>query len=380
MKKIFTEEMLKQIIVYSSSLVIAIGVYVLLSKIPDLADACTKFISILLPFIAGALIAFILYRPQLWIENKMISSNLKISQPKIRLLSTLAVFIIAILILVLIICYTIPAIISSSTIFASNIGVYGNTLYRWVTGMMKQFNLSPDLFEPIWKQINITNRLYSYLTNAIPKIANYSYSFISGTFDFFLALVSGIYILIDHEKLLKMIKKLVYASIDADATEVLSTWFIDAKTIFQKYIVGSLADAALMGGITYLAMTIMQIPYSPLIGIIIGITNIIPVFGPFLGAVPVAFLLLLIKPIYCLIFLIFITILQQIDGNVLKPIILGDQLGISGFWILFSVTVGGALFGLIGMFLGVPIFALIYQSIKRITDRQLYRKKIRIEE
>lgn len=378
MKKIFNEDMLKQIIVYSSSLIIAIGVYVLLSKIPAFASAIQHLISIMLPFIVGAILAFILYRPQLLIENFLKSLNLKIKDSKIRLISTLLVFLVTILIIVLIVCFTIPAIISSTQIFASNIGIYGNTLYRWLMSIIKQFNLSPDLFEPLWNQLNITNRIYSYLTNVIPKIANYSYSFISGTVNFFLALVSGIYILIDHENLLRMIKKFIFAILDTDAADFISTWFIDAKTIFQKYIVGSLADSALIGGITYIAMTVLKIPYAPLIGIIIGLTNIIPVFGPVLGAVPVAFLLLLIKPIYCLIFLIFIIIVQQVDGNVIKPIILGDQLGISGFWILFSVTVGGALFGVVGMLLAVPIFALIYQSVKRIIDRQLYKKKIKI--
>ena len=112
-----------------------------------------------------------------------------------------------------------------------------------------------------------------------------------------------------------------------------------------------------------------------MIGLIIGVTNIIPMFGPFLGAIPVIFLLLLIKPIYAIGFMIFIVILQQIDGNIIKPIVLGDQLGINGFWILFSVTVGGGLFGVLGMFLGVPVFALIYTTITEYTELKLKQKK-----
>lgn len=127
-------------------------------------------------------------------------------------------------------------------------------------------------------------------------------------------------------------------------------------------------------------MLIFKIPYAPMIGFIVGVTNVIPIFGPFLGAIPVIIILLLINPWFSLIFAIFILVLQQIDGNVLKPVILGDKLGISGFWILFSVTVGGALGSILGMFLGVPVFALIYASLKDLAQINLERKNIEIND
>jgi len=123
---------------------------------------------------------------------------------------------------------------------------------------------------------------------------------------------------------------------------------------------------------------ILQIPYAPMIGLIVGVTNLIPVFGPFLGAIPVIVILLLINPISALIFAIFILILQQIDGNVIKPIVLGDKLGMSGFWILFSVTIGGGLFGVLGMFLGVPVFALFYSALREYSNLRLKSKHLEI--
>ena len=117
-----------------------------------------------------------------------------------------------------------------------------------------------------------------------------------------------------------------------------------------------------------------------MIALIVGVTNVIPVFGPFIGAIPIIIILLLINPISALIFAIFIFILQQCDGNIIKPLILGDKLGMSGFWILFSVTVGGALGGVVGMFLGVPIFALIYASVHDYIQIRLKSKKIVIDD
>lgn len=379
MKKFITEEMFKQIVVNASSLVIAIGICIIFWNLPIVLTYARSFISIVYPFILGLAFAFILYRPQMWLEKQVMKLKVKISKSKIRIFTAIAVFLLTILLFVLVIGIMIPAIVSSTQIFAANIGIYGNTLYKWIISVADKLNISTAQLDYIIQQLDLSKRITQFLTGLLPKLAVYSYSFVMGAFKFFLAIVAGLYILIDHENLQRTFKKLTFATLDFETSEILTTWIIDAKTIFQKYIVGSLFDSLIIGGITYFFVLFMKMPYPPLIGIIIGMTNIIPVFGPFLGSIPVAFLLLLIKPVYALIFLIFITVLQQIDGNVVKPIILGDQLGISGFWILFSVTVGGGLFGIIGMFLGVPVFALLYQSLKRITDRRLYKKKIQID-
>lgn len=186
--------------------------------------------------------------------------------------------------------------------------------------------------------------------------------------------------MLDKENLLKTFKTLLFSFISKERANFVTLYSMDAKNVFQQYIVGNLLDSLVVGLVCWLGMVILRIPYAPMIGFIIGVTNIIPVFGPFLGAIPVILLLLLIHPVYAFIFAVFILVLQQIDGNVLKPIILGDKLGISGFWILFSVTVGGAIGGVMGMFLGVPVFALIYEAVTDLTEMRLNEKHLVIND
>lgn len=153
---------------------------------------------------------------------------------------------------------------------------------------------------------------------------------------------------------------------------------MDVKNVFQQYIIGNLLDSLIVGIVCWIGMLLLKIPYAPMIAFIVGVTNIIPVFGPFLGAIPVGIILFIVNPVYCLEFALFILILQQVDGNVIKPIILGDKMGISGFWILFSVSIGGSLFGIAGMLLGVPVFALIYEGIQDLMQHQLKNQGIKI--
>ncbi|MDD7281176.1 AI-2E family transporter [Floccifex sp.] len=375
MKQKITTEMKKQIIVYSSSLLIVALVFLILTKMDTILSVIKFCLNLLLPFILGAGIAFVLHKPQAWLEHKMKMKLNHISNRKIRLISTLIVFICAILFIALFLSISVPAIIDSLQIFVLNLGEYGQTLVELIYKFAKYLELDSTQLEQIINSFNLTGKITSYITKTIPMIANYSYSIISGAFDFILAIVSGIYILMDHEAVQSFAKKFTYLVFDEGISDYLCIWINDAKTIFEKYIVGSLFDSLIVGVVCYIGMLILKMPYAPMIGLIIGVTNIIPVFGPFLGAIPVIILLLLIRPLYAIEFAIFIVVLQQIDGNIIKPIVLGDQLGINGFWILFAVTVGGGLFGVIGMFLGVPVFALIYATIKEICEIKLKGKK-----
>ena len=375
MKQKITPDMKKQIIVYSSSLLIVALIFLILLKLQNILNVFKFILNLLFPFILGLGIAFILPKPQAWLEHKMKMRSLHLSNRRIRLVSTLIVFIVAILFIFFFLQISVPAILDSFQIFIQNIGEYGQTLVKFIYKISTYLKLDAAQIEKILADLNLTARITEYITKFIPKIANYSYAFISGTFDFILSIVSGVYILLDHESLQKFFKKFNYILLNDSLADYLCLWVNDAKDIFEKFIIGSIIDSTIIGLVCYIGMLIFKIPYAPMIGLIIGVTNIIPMFGPFLGAIPVIFLLLLIKPIYAIGFMVFIVILQQIDGNIIKPIVLGDQLGINGFWILFSVTVGGGLFGVLGMFLGVPVFALIYTTIKEYTELKLKQKK-----
>lgn len=374
-----TQEMKQKIIVYSISLIIAILFFTILNKFKDIKRAIQFIITILFPFLLGIGIAFILNNPEKWVENKLLK-NVPLQKNHKRILATLIVFILAIGFLILFFSIIIPNTVDSVRQFSTNIAVYSDTFINYTKDFAYRMNISEKQVEQMLINFDITKKITSIVTESIPKIASYSYSFVKGFINLILAFVSAFYILLDRETLVKGIKKLNYSLFDKNFANYLTLWTNDAKTVFEQYIVGNIIDSFIVGVLCYVVILFLKIPYTNMIALIIGVTNVIPVFGPFLGAIPVIIILCLIDPLSALIFAIVIFIIQQIDGNIIKPIVLGDKLGMSGFWILFSVTVGGALFGVVGMFLGVPIFALIYAGIHDYITVRLRHKKITVND
>ena len=369
-----TQEMKQRIIVYSASLIIAILFFTILNRFKDITRSIQFIITILFPFLLGIGLAFILNNPQKWVENKLLA-NAPMQNKHKRILSTGIVFILTIGFLILFFSIIIPNTIDSVRQFSKNIAIYSDTLIGYTKDFAYKLNISEKQVEQLLINFDITKKITSVLTESIPKIASYSYSFVKGFINIILALVSAFYILLDRETLVKGIKKLNYSLFDKNFANYLTLWTNDAKTVFEQYIVGNIIDSFIVGVICYFGALVLKLPYASMIALIIGVTNVIPVFGPFLGAIPVIIILCLIDPFSALIFTIFIFILQQCDGNIIK-----DKLGMSGFWILFSVTVGGALFGVVGMFLGVPIFALIYAGVHDYIQVRLRNKKITIND
>lgn len=374
-----TQEMKQKIIVYSISLIIAILFFTILNKFKDIKRAIQFIITILFPFLLGIGIAFILNNPEKWVENKLLK-NVPLQKNHKRILATLIVFILAIGFLILFFSIIIPNTVDSVRQFSTNIAVYSDTFISYTKDFAYRMNISEKQVEQMLINFDITKKITSIVTESIPKIASYSYSFVKGFINLILAFVSAFYILLDRETLVKGIKKLNYSLFDKNFANYLTLWTNDAKTVFEQYIIGNIIDSFIVGVLCYVVILFLKIPYTNMIALIIGVTNVIPVFGPFLGAIPVIIILCLIDPLSALIFAIVIFIIQQIDGNIIKPIVLGDKLGMSGFWILFSVTVGGALFGVVGMFLGVPIFALIYAGIHDYITVRLRHKKITVND
>jgi predicted PurR-regulated permease PerM len=374
-----TQEMKQKIIVYSISLIIAILFFTILNKFKDIKRAIQFIITILFPFLLGIGIAFILNNPEKWVENKLLK-NVPLQKNHKRILATLIVFILAIGFLILFFSIIIPNTVDSVRQFSTNIAVYSDTFISYTKDFAYRMNISEKQVEQMLINFDITKKITSIVTESIPKIASYSYSFVKGFINLILAFVSAFYILLDRETLVKGIKKLNYSLFDKNFANYLTLWTNDAKTVFEQYIVGNIIDSFIVGVLCYVVILFLKIPYTNMIALIIGVTNVIPVFGPFLGAIPVIIILCLIDPLSALIFAIVIFIIQQIDGNIIKPIVLGDKLGMSGFWILFSVTVGGALLGVVGMFLGVPIFALIYAGIHDYITVRLRHKKITVND
>ena len=200
-------------------------------------------------------------------------------------------------------------------------------------------------------------------------------SVVVGIFNAIIGIVAAVYILVYKKKLCSQAKKTTVALFNTSHANRIFEISRRTNRIFGNYVIGKLLDALLVGVITYIVMLILGMPYAPLISVIIAVTNIIPFFGPFLGAIPSTLLLLLDKPINAVYFVIFVFVLQMVDGYIIENRILGEKLGISDFWVLTSILAFGGIFGFGGMLLGVPIFAVLYSLISDAIDRRLAKKR-----
>lgn len=312
-------------------------------------------------------------------EEKVLGKT-KLPTSAKRILSEIVIFVLAIGLFVLVVSMVVPSLIDSLKTFMGNVQEYSSTLQSYLELLAKNLQISTETIEQWFSELDLLPSISVWIKNYIPKIADFSFGFVKELMNIIIAIAAAFYILLDKESLVRAVKKINYSIFSKEIANYLTLFSHDAKTVFEQYIVGNLLDSFIVGIVCYFVMLLLRFPYAPMIGFIVGVTNVIPIFGPFLGAIPVIVILLLINPWQSLIFAIFILVLQQIDGNILKPVILGDKLGISGFWILFSVTIGGSLFGVIGMFLGVPIFALLYASLKDLSQIMLEKKNIEIND
>ncbi len=369
-----------------------------------------KFISTLLnaalPFIIGFGIAFLLLpvvsRVE-WFFSKLVFRR----KPHPRLSRTLSVIIAYVLLLALIAGFfviMIPQLINSISSILQYIAGFDVTRFvtrtsrsisQWLSGI-HFLGIEGSQLASAWNDAvagflanpsNTGAEIVDFSSGALSLILNYSSNVLNGimtlsgniytvVFHLFIGLISSFYLLMDKENFCAMIKKTLYATLKSETCDRLIYWTRRAHGIFAGFISGKILDSLIIGVICYACMLLFSIEYPLLISVIVGITNIIPFFGPYIGAIPSIFILLLVNPLSALWFLVFIIILQQIDGNVIGPFILGDYVGLSPFWIMLSIIVGGELFGFGGMLLGVPLFALAYAIVRTLVETRLQRRKM----
>ena len=205
------------------------------------------------------------------------------------------------------------------------------------------------------------------------------YAVLRGILDVLIGFVVACYVLSNMELFMAKSKMVLYSIFPLRSSKRILKAIRFTDTAFMSFISGKVIDSAIIGVICYICCAIMRMPYVVLVSVVVGVTNIIPVFGPFIGAVPTALIILLDSPMKCLIYVIFILVLQQIDGNIIGPKILGSSTGINGFWIMFAILLGGGLFGFIGMLLGVPVFVVIYAGLEKLVNNGLKKRGLQTE-
>lgn len=352
----------------------AVGAYFLLMNFNLVRQNISHFMAALFPFIVGFIIAFLLNPLTVFLEKKVLKPFPLKAATK-RTIGAIIAVLLGMTIVIFVLGMISIQIKESIEALMKNYNTYYNSLEEKVLEFSQLLKLS----EPITQILTeLSNQFMTFLKSISLEVLNnvltVSVNVISTLFKILIGIVAGLYMLIDKATFMRHINKLSDAFFSDRVSAYLRRFLQNVKRIFYGFLVGRALDSLILGIITFAFTMIFRFPYAGLISLIITITNIIPVFGPFIGAVPSILLLLLVSPIHALYFMIFIIVLQQFDGNYLGPKLIGDKLGLPSFWILFSVTVGGALFGIMGMLIGVPVFAVFYFLTKEIVEYRLDKK------
>lgn len=366
------------------SLASCIVLYFILLRLHIITNIIVSIFRALSPILLGILFAYLL-NPLLKVFEKIISKKIT---PKIfrddkrhqkfnRIVSLLITYLIVATIIFLFILFIVPNLLDSLQVMINNIPTYINNIYDYLKNVLRN---NPELSTSIEKiNMNITE----YITNimvpsadsVVTNIANSVSSFVSGVVNVAIGLVVSIYVLFDKENFIKGAKKTIATILPDKAYNSFMNSLTFTDKIFGGFMTAKIIDSFIIGLITFIVMAIFNVPYALIISIIVGVTNIIPYFGPIIGAAPCALLLLMIDPAKALTFIILVFLIQQFDGNILGPKMIGNKTGLKSFWVLFSILLFGKLFGFVGMIFGVPIFAIIYSIIKNHIDKKLEQKK-----
>lgn len=361
--------------------VAVIFVYKFFDNFTAIGDAIKGFFSTIAPFLSGVLIAYLLYIPASRIERKLLKSKKKFLKNKARGLSVLITFALAILLIIILVNVILPIITESITELVSNFPGYWNTAVEKVNALPEDSILKSEKVTETIKSIGETIQnidLKQYFN--IERITGYVKSVIGvakGIFDVFVAIVVSIYILLGRTKIIGFIRKIISAVFNEKISEKVGKYFNRTNEVFFKFISGQLIDAVVVGVLVTIGMTILGVKYGVLLGFMIGLFNIIPYFGAII-AVAISILITVITGgiSKALVMAVVVIILQQIDSNIINPKILGNSLEISPLLIIFSVTVGGAYFGVLGMFLAVPVAAVLKILIDDWVEFKTRKKEI----
>lgn len=370
--------------------------YFVVSNFDQIGAAVKDYIGILRPVVYGCVIAYIL-NPLMKTYNEFFLSLLErkgeASEKKRSVITGLSItlsLLSGILIIVILCWMIIPQLIVSATSLINTLPDKVNDLYQYVYSQIKNNRFLAQQTQKI--ALNLTDYLDNVVNNELlpwlksdflsgvnqvaAQFANGLMSVLSTLYNLFIGIIVAIYLLGSKSTFLAQAKKIVYGLFRKKTADAVIHYVRLTNDMFSGFIVGKIVDSTIVGIICFVCMSIMKLPYAMLISVIIGVTNIIPVFGPYLGLIPSALLILLVNPVQALYFVILIAILQQVDGNLIGPAILGESTGLSAFWVLFSILLFGGMWGIVGMIIGVPLFAVIYRIIADFINWNLKKKEL----
>mgnify|MGYP000890424404 FL=1 len=373
------EETIENIKVFSISGILVVAFYTLINNVEPLFGVLQAIFVALSPFIYGIGIAFLLNPLRKIIEYSWLGKT-KLKPRTKKIIASFGALFIGIIMLFVFFSILIPQMISSIQTFLSSFEGYVDSARNFFeSNNFFSDDLLKTLNPVIDKGVSMLGDWVSNLASSLNAILMYSVIFAKSVMNFLIGMIIALYILLDEVNLKRQIKKVLYALLPEKTTKgILRTTRLTINT-FNSFVAGKAVDSLIIGILCYIILSFMKMPYTPLISVVVGVTNMIPVFGPFLGAVPSILILLLVDPFKALEFSIFILILQQVDGNIIGPRILGGAVGLPTLYVMFAIIIGGALFGIVGMFIGVPVFSVIFVLVSEFIHRQLDKKNITIQ-
>lgn len=365
----------------------AVVLYLVLKNIAVFLTFFKLIYNIMIPFVYAFALAYLLNKPYVFFKDtafaKMGKNGTRAAKMR-RPLALLCTYMVGAALIAFLLGILIPELIKSGDQLISNFSTYTQSFEEFLTDMMKRFNIDIDKNGSLFQTINkltakvtggdLMDLVSGVAKSFLPTVFDFTKSLTTSIYNWFISIVISIYMLVSKDQLLLQCRKLVYAIVPKRALNTVIETATLSHKMLGRFIYGKIIDSAIIGVICYIGMLIFKFDYPLIISVIVGITNIIPFFGPFIGAIPSCILLLMIDPMQAVWFALFVFVLQQIDGNIIGAKILGATIGISDFWIMFSILLGGGLFGVIGMILGCPIFAVIYILIGRRVNSKIQVK------
>lgn len=354
-----------------------VGLVFVIVRFDDLWHMVRLILSQLTPLFAGLAIAFILSRPCAFFRRTL-DRGLK-GTPLTGFSLPLAValsYVLLIGVVAAIFAFVIPQLTSSVGRFAANLSSYLAQVQVWINDITAWLHLEElDLSQFGQTLREFVNSLFSALSTAVPQLLSLTSGLVSVVVTMVLALVFSVYMLSGKDTLLGQCRRVLKAYAPKKVYNVVLDIASLTADTFSRFVSGQITEACILGGLTFLGMLILRLDYALLIAVLIGVSALVPVVGAYVGAITSALLLVMVDPIDALIFLIFLVCLQQIEGNVIYPRVVGTSLGLPGIWVLTAVTVGGGLFDLAGVLLSVPVASILYALLKRDVRKRLTRQE-----
>lgn len=337
-----------------------------------------RLVTILAPVGYGFLMAYILTPVVNWLERTLFkkATNLRF----VRAGSITLTWLIVGISFYVLLSILLPQLYQSLLKLVENAEGYYDTFFTWIEKLLMDQPETARWLDTMAEQyyqeaLNwVKDTLLPQASVAIGLVTGGVLGILNFVKDLLVGIIVSVYLLATKEGFAATGCKLTYSLLRQDHAAFFIRGVKEVNRIFSGFFRGKILDSIIIGILCFIGCGILDMPYTPLVAVVVGVTNVIPFFGPFLGAIPCAFLILLDSPVKCLYFVIFIIVLQQFDGNILGPYILGDSTGISSFWVIVAILVGGGLWGVWGMFVGVPLFACIYSALRKFTGYLLSQK------